>query len=85
MLVIAERLMKANNLDFNLLKPLIRRTFDNDDLPSTVQTGPAQRGDEKTLERQLAFLENNERYQTIYAMVAASIVEEKKRNEQRDS
>lgn len=85
MLVIAERIMRENNLDYNLLKPLIQRTFDSDKLPYTIQTGPAQRGDEQTLERQLGFLENDERYQTIYAMLAASIVEEKKRNEERDS
>lgn len=85
MLVIAEGIMKANKLDYNLLKPLIRRTFDHDRWPSEVQTGPAQRGDEKTLEKQLTLLEYSERYQTIYAMIAASIVEEKKRNEQRDS
>jgi hypothetical protein len=81
MLVIAERLMVDNNLGFDLLRPLIQRTFDQHKLPSEVQTGPAQRGDEHTLERQLAFLENSERYQTIYAMLAASIVEEKKQNE----
>jgi len=81
MLVIAERLMQESGLDFDLLKPLIKRTFESNDLPSSAQTGPAQRGDEQTIERQLAFLENNERYQTIYAMIAASIVEEKKQYE----
>ena len=81
MLVIAEKLMRENNLDFNLLKPLIERTFDNDALPSAAQTGPAQRGDEQTLERQLDFLQNAKRYQAIYAMMASSIMEEKNQNE----
>jgi predicted short-subunit dehydrogenase-like oxidoreductase (DUF2520 family) len=61
MLTLAESICKENQLPFEILKPLILETFSKAILagPSSSQTGPAVRGDQKTIEKHLALLKED--------------------------
>ncbi len=58
---IGEKITSTENLPFDILKPLIKETVDkiSQHSPSTMQTGPAKRGDEITIELHLKYLEKN--------------------------
>ncbi len=64
-----------NNIDFQLLLPLIEETvkrlhyYD----PAAMQTGPAARGDNATIQKHLALLEVYPALKNIYAMMSESI------------
>jgi predicted short-subunit dehydrogenase-like oxidoreductase (DUF2520 family) len=77
MYFLADQLMRGNNLDFDLLKPLIRETaakiMELD--PGTAQTGPAKRGDIQILEEHLQLLKDLPGMQKIYTFVSDSITE----------
>jgi predicted short-subunit dehydrogenase-like oxidoreductase (DUF2520 family) len=77
MYVIADRLMRENNLDFDIIKPLIKETsakvLEMD--PSDAQTGPAKRGDYKIIEEHLHLLNDFPGLQNIYKFVSESIAE----------
>ncbi|KAB7729333.1 DUF2520 domain-containing protein [Rudanella paleaurantiibacter] len=73
---IAKGLTDAHDLEFDLLKPLIRETFRKGMAaadPATVQTGPARRGDQKTIDTHLDMLRHQPRLQAIYDLLTASI------------
>jgi predicted short-subunit dehydrogenase-like oxidoreductase (DUF2520 family) len=57
----AERLSKQHDFPFELLQPLIRETVQKIERhsPADMQTGPAIRGDEATINSHLDFLEKN--------------------------
>lgn len=71
---ISEELLQQNELDFELLKPLIRETARKiEDLsPSEAQTGPARRNDEKTLKKHLQMLKESP-YKELYRDLTESI------------
>ena len=73
---IAQQLLARHQLDFNLLRPLIKETAlkVQDNLPTEVQTGPAVRNDEKTMAAHLNLLQNNTEWQQLYAMLSQSII-----------
>jgi predicted short-subunit dehydrogenase-like oxidoreductase (DUF2520 family) len=77
MYAIADRLMRENGLNFDLLKPLIRETaakiLEMD--PETAQTGPAKRGDNQILEDHVQLLKDLPAIQKIYTFVSESIAE----------
>jgi len=77
MYAIADRLMRENGLDFDLLKPLILETvakiLEMD--PETAQTGPAKRGDNQILEDHVQLLKDLPAIQKIYTFVSESIAE----------
>ena len=77
MFVIAQDLLKEENIPFNLLKPLIEETFDklDSDDPAGFQTGPAVRRDIKIIEKHLKALESYPEYQKIYTFVTQNIQE----------
>jgi predicted short-subunit dehydrogenase-like oxidoreductase (DUF2520 family) len=87
MYYIADKLMRENGLDFDLLKPLIQETaakiLEMD--PESAQTGPAKRGDNQILEDHIQLLKDLPGIQKIYTFVSKSITEsgkcEKKINE----
>ncbi len=56
-----ERILQAEQLPADLLKPLIEETFAKarDLGAANAQTGPARRGDLKTIERQQAYIETH--------------------------
>jgi len=64
-----------NNLDFNLLKPIIDSTIESavQGDPLALQTGPAIRRDYKTLQAHLALLEHHKPIAAIYEALSNSI------------
>ena len=70
---IAKEYLDSQELDFEDLKPLLKETIRKIDAnpPFDVQTGPARRGDLKTIEKHLAMLE--ERRKDIYHLLSESI------------
>jgi predicted short-subunit dehydrogenase-like oxidoreductase (DUF2520 family) len=76
MYLLADRLMRENGLDFDLLKPLIQETaakiMEID--PETAQTGPAKRGDNQIIEDHVQLLKDSPGMQKIYTFVSDSIL-----------
>ncbi|AEI49839.1 Rossmann-like and DUF2520 domain-containing protein [Runella slithyformis] len=74
---ISKRILDAEHLEFDLLKPLIRETvrkaMEAPD-PTMVQTGPARRGDRQILERHLDYLERYPAWQGLYETLSESIM-----------
>jgi predicted short-subunit dehydrogenase-like oxidoreductase (DUF2520 family) len=71
---IGNHLCEANGISFNLLKPLIIETANkiNDLSPKEAQTGPAIRGDVKTMQQHVALLENND-MKNLYLLMSKMI------------
>lgn len=71
---IAEKLTAENDLDFNLLKPLLTETAKKIDTlsPAQAQTGPAKRNDQKTIEKHLKLLEGS-KFRALYKELTTSI------------
>jgi len=67
-------LLDKESLPFDLLKPLIHETANKIDSisPSSAQTGPAIRNDQKTIEKHLHLLKNNSNKE-IYRMFSTFI------------
>ena len=76
LLTISKRILDAEHLEFDLLKPLIRETIrkalEAPD-PAVVQTGPARRGDQQIIEKHLDYLERYPAWQGIYEILSESI------------
>ncbi len=72
---ISDELLKENNLDFNLLKPLLGETIEklNELSPAEAQTGPAVRHDKRTLNAHIEMLKNHPEYQNIYQLLSDQI------------
>lgn len=68
-------ILKQHDLDFALLKPLIIETAlkVQEGLPYEVQTGPAIRNDEATMEKHLTLLNDRPELQDIYTILSDSI------------
>ncbi len=79
MMAIASQVMDNNELDFELLEPLIRETIEKalDQRPSDAQTGPAIREDNETMERHLENLSFNSDFQELYRLISKSIINSK--------
>jgi predicted short-subunit dehydrogenase-like oxidoreductase (DUF2520 family) len=75
MYAIAEDILKKNKLSLDLLKPLIEETAMKikDHSPKDVQTGPAVRGDEKTIKKHLKLLKNENKFKQIYELLSKNI------------
>lgn len=73
---IAQNLLAQHQLDFNLLRPLILETAQKvqENFPVDVQTGPAIRNDEKTMEAHLQMLNNQPQLQQLYQILSQSII-----------
>lgn len=77
MLTIAKEIARQNDLDFDVLKPLIAETL-NKSLeigPEKSQTGPAARGDFEILERHMEFLAENPEMAEIYKVISQHIID----------
>lgn len=75
--VIAEKMLKEEGVDFDLLKPLIAETTKKALVfsPSSVKTGPASRSDYGTISAHLELLTNKDRLSSIYKLLTDSIIE----------
>lgn len=73
---IAADLLKDEQLSFDLLKPLILETALKVQafLPSQVQTGPAIRGDVRTMDAHLHLLQQQPQLQEIYRLLSQGII-----------
>lgn len=67
----------ANGIDFNLFLPIIEATVQNlyHHHPREVQAGPAFRGDEKTMQKHLALLQNHPAAEKLYRLLSRSIAD----------
>lgn len=74
MYTIGEEICTENNVDFKLLKPLIKETAAKlDDLtPYESQTGPAKRADQKTLHNHLQLIKNTH-HRELYTLLSNAI------------
>jgi len=76
LMAISQKLLEAENLEFDLLRPLIAETVAKVQLydPETVQTGPALRGDSEIISSHLIMLEEKPELQELYKLISQSIV-----------
>jgi len=77
---ISENIVDRENLDFDLLKPLIKETamkiLDGQD-PNKVQTGPAIRNDLNTIKAHLDYLDIDYTAKKVYELLTESIISTK--------
>lgn len=71
----AKQFCEQRGLDFGLLQPIIRETFDRLEkfAPETVQTGPAMRNDEATMAKHKTLMQGQDHLQAIYKVMSDSI------------
>ncbi len=76
-LAIAENILSENEIDFNILKPLILETIEKGLAigPSNAQTGPAKRHDFETLDEHMSYLEKDESLTEIYKIFSQNIID----------
>jgi len=66
-----------HNIDSASLMPLVHKTIDNALLKKeNLQTGPAVRGDHKTIEQHIEILSDNKPLQKLYKTLSTLIIEE---------
>ncbi|MFC4212528.1 Rossmann-like and DUF2520 domain-containing protein [Pedobacter lithocola] len=75
MYYMSKQILVNNNLDFDIIKPLITETADKilNYSPENVQTGPAVRNDDTTINRHLNMLADLPELQEIYTTLSNSI------------
>ncbi len=78
---IGRDIVNEENLDFNLLHPLIKETVDKLKFsdPKEAQTGPAKRGDEETIKRHLDYLNDKKQWQNLYSLFSTLILKQTKK------
>jgi predicted short-subunit dehydrogenase-like oxidoreductase (DUF2520 family) len=72
---IAERLLEEKELPFEMLHPLMEETLAKalQNAPVLMQTGPAVRGDQETIQRHLDLLLEHPEWKRLYAGLTESI------------
>ena len=77
MMTLAKEILSNNNLDFDILKPLIVETINKSISigPEDAQTGPAKRGDLEILDRHIEFLKDDENLAEIYRLISQNILD----------
>lgn len=75
---ISEDILAENNMDLDILKPLILETAKKiqTNSPKAVQTGPAKRNDQEVLKNHLELLGNNAAYKDIYQLITDNIIKD---------
>ncbi|WP_343667497.1 DUF2520 domain-containing protein [Chitinophaga sp.] len=75
LIVRAKQFCEQKGLDFGLLQPIIRETFERLEkfAPETVQTGPAMRKDEETMAKHRTLMQDQPHLQEIYKVMSDSI------------
>ena len=79
---LGDQLLSDQQLDFNILKPLIKETAAKitELKPAEAQTGPAVRFDETIINKHLKILEEKPELRKIYSFVSESIHQTHKKN-----
>ena len=77
---IANEILQKHNLDFELLKPLIKETASKIEhiSPIDAQTGPALRNDTQTIEKHLAALTSEKHLFDLYKAISEDIIKSQK-------
>jgi predicted short-subunit dehydrogenase-like oxidoreductase (DUF2520 family) len=78
LLGLAQYILEKENLEFDLLKPLIKETTRKSltaDHAADVQTGPAVRGDNTIIKKHLGYLSNEDDLYKVYQTLTNSIQE----------
>jgi predicted short-subunit dehydrogenase-like oxidoreductase (DUF2520 family) len=73
---IGSEIVQQQQLPFDVLLPLIEETVNKirNNSPETMQTGPARRGDDATIDKHLEFLEKNTpQYELLYTVMSIGI------------
>ena len=75
MQVIGEELCEEQQVDFDLLKPLIKEVFEKNKTGRAIdnQTGPALRGDSFTMEKHLGLLKDKKELSELYQLISKMI------------
>lgn len=83
----ADQICNDQNVPFDILKPLINETVQKimQLPPKDVQTGPAARGDNNTINKHMDFLEQYPDYQFIYKTMSEQILAQQKKTEEKKS
>jgi len=78
MYAVAAKITTKNNINFDILKPLIIETAKKIEyqLPKEAQTGPAKRKDFNTIQKHLQMLEDNDELKEIYQLISSRIERE---------
>ena len=73
---VARQLLAKNEMDFEMLRPLILETAQKvqDHQPADVQTGPAVRNDQQTMAMHLAMLGDESMLKAIYELLSQEII-----------
>ncbi|MES2428535.1 MAG: Rossmann-like and DUF2520 domain-containing protein [Bacteroidota bacterium] len=73
---IAQQILAQHQLDFDLIRPLILETAEKVQagLPSVMQTGPAMRNDEITMQNHLQLLNGDPALQQLYTLLSQGII-----------
>jgi predicted short-subunit dehydrogenase-like oxidoreductase (DUF2520 family) len=81
MYTIAENILVKNKLSLDLLKPLIEETAEKikNNSPAKMQTGPAVRGDKKTIKAHLKLLSGQKDKKQLYDLLSKSIIASSKK------
>ncbi|MEN0049049.1 MAG: Rossmann-like and DUF2520 domain-containing protein [Bacteroidota bacterium] len=77
---VAHQILEQQKIPFELVQPLILETAQKvqENAPSLMQTGPAVRGDEVSIQKHLKLLKKNEEWKQIYQLLSKQIEEEMK-------
>ncbi len=75
LLAISEQICADNDLPFSVLLPIIEQTFDRVKNSSArqLQTGPAIRHDNNTVDKQIRLLQDHPQWQKVYKAITGSI------------
>jgi len=73
---VAQGLLAEQNMDFDLLRPLILETAEKvqEQFPADVQTGPAIRGDQNTILNHLQMLKTEPELEQLYRLLSQGII-----------
>lgn len=82
----AGKLLEKEDLDFNLLRPLIFETAHKvmQMIPENAQTGPARRGDTNILNLHKSMLKDNRDIQTLHVLLSQSIQQTYSKKEKKE-
>ena len=74
---VAQKILRKNELDFDILKPLIKETAEKVQQisPADAQTGPAKRGDDKIMKLHIEMLKDYPEFQELYKIISEGIRE----------
>jgi predicted short-subunit dehydrogenase-like oxidoreductase (DUF2520 family) len=73
---VAQQLLAKHDMNFEMLRPLILETAQKvqSNLPAEVQTGPAARKDETTMDAHLQMLADDDALKTLYTLLSQGII-----------